>query len=139
MTRTQAFAQPRLEKRRGVGQQVEWHAGRVQSLDPARHFGEIVVEHLVEAAVERRNQIGLGRMKSLQTACRFEGIATVILDAVPRRRRHFGEEPLHFGRSRDELSVEMPGVPIQQHAAHVEDHDGRLAGDSFGGCFQGHF
>src|ERR1039457_4046373 len=41
---------------------------------------------------------------------------------MPRRRTYLGEEPFHLRLVRDQLAVEVPGVPIEQDATHVEHH-----------------
>src|ERR1035437_2917352 len=50
---------------------------------------------------------------------------------MPRRRTDLGEEPFHLRLVRDQLAVEVPGVPIEQDAAHVEHHrlDRRVPGN----------
>ena len=50
---------------------------------------------------------------------------------MPRRRTDLGEEPFHLRLVRDQLAVEVPGVPIEQDAAHVKHHrlDRRVPGN----------
>jgi DeoR/GlpR family transcriptional regulator of sugar metabolism len=41
---------------------------------------------------------------------------------MPGRGADLGEKPLHLGLVRKQLAVEVSGVPIEQHASHVEHH-----------------
>ena len=50
-------------------------------------------------------------------------IPTVVLRLMPFARGHFGQKLLHFGRVGNELAVEVAGIPVDQHAAEIEDSD----------------
>ncbi len=132
-------AQPGVEKAGRVGEQVERRSRPVQTLDQIRHLRERVVEHLVEPAVEGFDQGLLARMVRRQAAGRFGWVAAPVLQAMPLRRGHRGEETLHFLRIRDQLAVEMAGVPVEQDAAHVEDRDRGCGSACFLGGFWGQF
>jgi hypothetical protein len=51
-----------------------------------------------------------------------------VVGRMPRRRTDLGEEPLHLRLVREQLAVEVPRIPIEQDAAHVE-HDCLIGGD----------
>ena len=123
----------RIEEIGRVGQQVERRAGGMQALDQRHHLGEDDVVHFVEALVEGGDQRLLAGMQGLQATCRLGRIAAVILHHVPLPRGHLGQEPLHLGRVGDELAVEVARVPVDQHAAEVEDHDGGSGRGTFRG------
>ncbi len=116
-------AQPGVEKAGRVGEEVERRSRLVQALHQFAHLREGVVEHLVEPTVEGFDQGLLAGMVAHQATRRSGRISAAVLYLVPLPGRHGGQETLHFRRVRDELAVEVPGVPIEQHAAHVENRD----------------
>jgi hypothetical protein len=132
-------AQPRVEESWCVGQKIERGLRPVQSLDQLRHRREGMIEHLVETAIEGFDQGFLAGMHRLQLACGLSRIATLVLRPMPLRGGHGGEEALHFVRLRDQLAVEVAGVPVEQHAAQVEDRDRRPRRGRFWGSFGGQF
>ena len=57
-----------------------------------------------------------------ELGARCSGRDAPVMGRMPRRRTDLGEEPFHLRLVRDQLAVEVPGVPIEQDAAHVEHH-----------------
>jgi hypothetical protein len=96
-----------------------------------------VIAHLVETGVEGLDQVLLPGVQGLQFPRRRGRIATVILRHMPFSGGHPREEALHFDGIGDQLAVEVPRVPIEQHTAHVEDHDRRAFRSGFGGHLEG--
>jgi len=117
-------AQPRIEQVGRIRQEIERRPGGMQPFDQRHHLGKDDVVHFGEALIERGDQRLLARMQGLQTTRRFGTVAAVILHRVPFPRGHLGQESLHLGGVGDQLAVEVAGVPIDQHAAEIEDHDG---------------
>src|SRR3954468_13071392 len=58
-----ACSKPGVEQIRSVRQKIERGARGVQTLDQRRHLGKGMVAHLVEAPVERSDQLRLVRMQ----------------------------------------------------------------------------
>jgi hypothetical protein len=53
------------------------------------------------------------------------GIAAGILHLMPFAGGHLSQESLHFRGVGNQLAVEVAGVPVDQHAAEIEDRHGR--------------
>ena len=123
-------AQPGVEEAGRVGQQIERRSGLMQALDQLRPSAG---RH---GRAFRRT--GRRRLRSgpLCRDARSPGDGSRRRDR-PRgparschcRGRHGGQEALHFLGIGDQLAIEVAGVPVEQHAAHVEDRDrGRRMG-----------
>jgi hypothetical protein len=41
---------------------------------------------------------------------------------MPCRRTDLGKKPFHLRLVREQLAVEVPRVPIEQDATHIENH-----------------
>ena len=76
-------------------------------LDPALVEGADLVREVRVPLGQKRDRIR-------------EGPAPILLD-VPGGRAHLAEKPLHAVLVRDDLAVEMPRIPVEQHFADVED------------------
>src|ERR1700743_1884137 len=79
--------------------------------------------HFGEAFVKGGDQRLLARVQRLQPMRCFGRIAAVILGHVPIAGRYFSQETLHFLGIGNQLAIEMAWVPIDQHAAEIEDDD----------------
>ena len=61
----------------------------------------------------------------------------MVLQPVPFAGGHLGQESLHLRGIGNQLAVEVAGVPVDQHAAQVEDRDGGLGKGLFWGQNRG--
>jgi len=118
-----------LERRReGLGrkiaEQVERRAARSelgQNLDRA---GDRAGHHFVKAGTIGIDQLGFVGMLGLQEARSLGEATSRILAAVPFMGTYRCQKLFHRRLvAGEELAVEVPRVPVNQHAAQVEHHD----------------
>src|SRR5438105_14354904 len=109
---------------REIGQAVEGRAPIAQLGQELDRTGNRAGHHLVETAEIRIDQLGLFRMLGFQQPGALGKTAAGILAAVPFMRADIREEMLARGLvAREQLAIEMPGIPSDQSAPQVE-HDG---------------
>lgn len=91
-----------------------------RGVDPADRF---------RPALEvRRDEPGFIRMIFLKLSDGLDERSAGVLLAVPSRRGDLGEELLHsLFVAREQLAIQMARIPVDQHAAEVEDRGRELA------------
>ncbi len=107
--------------RRPVGQGVQFDASRIQLFEQGDRLLEGAAEHLLPANVVGLDQGGMIGVGGDEQVDRLAPRSPGVLAQVPFGRADLGQETLHRGRIRDQAPVEMPRVPVDEHAAQVED------------------
>ena len=101
-----------LARYHGAGEPLEDRVpGPPGREDLGRHVGQQVERG--SGVMEPGHQLGA---RLVEGAAGVEG-------GVPRRGTDLGQEPVEVGWIREQVPVDQPGVPLQQHTADVE-HDG---------------
>src|SRR6516164_1998377 len=120
--------EPLERRRKGLGrkiaEQVERRTALAQLSEDVDRAGDRPRHHLVEAGAVGVDQLGLVGMLELEQAGAFSKAAPGVLASVPFMGADIRQKMLHRRLvSGKQLAVEVPRVPIDQHAADIEDHD----------------
>lgn len=110
---------PELGREIGDGEQR--HAGRVQRLDDLGAAGNGAGNRLAEVRAVKRDQFGMVGMARRQLRAGLRERAANIVLAVPVEGDDSVQEMLERRRIGDQAGVEMPGMPVEQDEADVED------------------
>src|SRR6516165_793892 len=109
---------------RKIAEGIEWCAAFVQLGEDLDRAGDRPWHHLVEAGSIGVDQFGLVGVLELEQTGAFGKTAPGVLAAVPIMGADIRQKMLHRrlvpGK---ELAVKMSRVPVDQHAADIEDHD----------------
>jgi DeoR/GlpR family transcriptional regulator of sugar metabolism len=105
-----------------VGQGIAGQPGFSHLPENLHRPGVDANDHLLAAIRPRPDELGKFGMKGSELGARCRGRNAAVMGRMPGRRTDLGEEPFHLRFVDEQLAVEVPGVPIEQNTAQVEDH-----------------